>query len=185
MATSDQRVCPVERAGFLDGRLRRFFQNPDKIISPHVKEGMTVLDVGCGPGFFTLPMARRVGACGRVFACDMQQGMLDIIARKIEDSEMKNRITLHRCDTGRIGLSESFDFVLAFYMVHEVLDVQGFFDELHGCVRQGGKILMVEPKFHVDSGRFNKNILIAEHAGFMAVDYPGFMLSRAILLVRR
>jgi len=45
------RVCPVERAGVLDHRIRRWLQDPQKILRPYVEEGMTVLDIGCGPGF--------------------------------------------------------------------------------------------------------------------------------------
>jgi len=45
------RICPVERASHLDSGWRRWLQDPMKILRPHVGEGMTVLDVGCGPGF--------------------------------------------------------------------------------------------------------------------------------------
>ncbi len=43
------RVCPVELAGSLDNRFRRWLQNPRKILAPYVREGMKVLDIGCGP----------------------------------------------------------------------------------------------------------------------------------------
>ncbi|NNK85219.1 MAG: SAM-dependent methyltransferase, partial [Desulfobacterales bacterium] len=66
------RVCPVERAGTLDNRFRRWLQNPQTILQPYIEAGMTVLDLGCGPGFFTLDMAQMVGQAGRVFACDLQ-----------------------------------------------------------------------------------------------------------------
>lgn len=46
------RVCPVELAGSLDNKIRKWFQNPQKILAPYIKEGMKVLDIGCGPGFF-------------------------------------------------------------------------------------------------------------------------------------
>ncbi len=59
------KVCRLEYAGALDMSLRRLFQKPRKIIKPYVKEGMTVLDMGCGPGFFTIEMARMVGLQGR------------------------------------------------------------------------------------------------------------------------
>jgi hypothetical protein len=52
MKEDKNRVCPVELAGSLDNRFRRWIQNPYKILSPYVKEGMKVLDVGCGPRFF-------------------------------------------------------------------------------------------------------------------------------------
>ena len=55
------RVCPVEKADRLDTRIRRWLQNPQKILKPYIKEGMTVLDFGCGPGFFSVDMAQMVG----------------------------------------------------------------------------------------------------------------------------
>ena len=57
-------TCPVEMAGSLDFRLRRQFQNPQKILAPYIREGMTALDMGCGPGFFSIDMAQMVGKSG-------------------------------------------------------------------------------------------------------------------------
>jgi 2-polyprenyl-3-methyl-5-hydroxy-6-metoxy-1,4-benzoquinol methylase len=54
------RVCPVERAASLDNRIRRWLQNPQKILRPYIEKGMTVLDIGCGPGFFSIDMAQLV-----------------------------------------------------------------------------------------------------------------------------
>ena len=76
MSDGNKRVCPVERAGSLDNRFRRWLQDPRKILSPHIKEGMTVLDLGCGPGYFTIDIAQMVGKSGRVIAADLQEGML-------------------------------------------------------------------------------------------------------------
>ena len=76
MKNINTRVCPVALSGSLDNRIRRWLQNPEKILRPYITEGMAVLDVGCGPGFFSLEMARMVGKSGRVIAADMQEGML-------------------------------------------------------------------------------------------------------------
>ena len=65
------RICPVERAGSLDCKLRKWFQNPGKILAPFIKEGMKVLDVGCGPGFFSIKIAKMVGKRGKVFSVDL------------------------------------------------------------------------------------------------------------------
>lgn len=64
MSDRSSRVCPVERAGHLDNRIRRWLQNPQKILRPYIEEGMTVIDVGCGPGFFSIEMAQMVGKSG-------------------------------------------------------------------------------------------------------------------------
>ncbi|MBK9392138.1 MAG: methyltransferase domain-containing protein [Bacteroidetes bacterium] len=75
-------VCPATYAGSLDNFLRRMMHKPEKILSPFLKEGMTALDMGCGPGFFTVDLARLVGDGGRVIAADLQQEMLDKMFRK-------------------------------------------------------------------------------------------------------
>ncbi|MEN8212415.1 MAG: methyltransferase domain-containing protein, partial [Thermodesulfobacteriota bacterium] len=78
------RVCPVEKAGSLDNKFRRWFQDPEKILRPYVNKGMTVLDLGCGPGFFSVDMAQMVGKSGRVIASDLQDGMLEKLQSKIQ-----------------------------------------------------------------------------------------------------
>ena len=107
------RVCPVERAGGLDNSFRRWLQNPRKILEPYCKPGMTALDLGCGPGFFSVEMARLVGPTGRVIACDLQEGMLKKLGDKIKGSALEKIIALRQCQDGRIGVSGPVDFVLA------------------------------------------------------------------------
>ena len=70
-------VCPSRHAGSLDNSFRRWLQNPQKILAPYIKEGMTVLDVGCGPGFFSVEIAKMVGKNGKVISADLQDGMLE------------------------------------------------------------------------------------------------------------
>ena len=83
MYNSPKHVCPVEMARSLDNIFRIWFQNPRKILAPFIREGMTVLDIGCGPGFFSTEIAEMVGPSGRVIACDLQKEMLEIVARRI------------------------------------------------------------------------------------------------------
>jgi len=54
----DPYVCPAEFAGSLDNSFRRWLHNPQKILKPYIKEGMTVLDLGCGPGVFTVLLSK-------------------------------------------------------------------------------------------------------------------------------
>ena len=74
MSDRNKRVCSVEISGSLDNRIRKWLQNPQKILRPYIEEGMTVLDVGCGPGFFSIDIAQMVGKSGRVIASDLQEG---------------------------------------------------------------------------------------------------------------
>ncbi len=176
------RVCPVELAGSLDNRFRAFFQNPRRILLPYVREGMSVLDAGCGPGFFSVEMARLVGSSGRVYACDLQEGMLLRLKGKVEGTELASRIVLHKCSPSRIGLSSPVDFALAFYMLHELPDQGAFFQEVFSLLRPGGRLLVVEPPFHVSRAAFSRSIGLARDAGFVSLECSRVPFSRAALL---
>ena len=77
------RVCPWWLGYFLASPLRRLLQDPVAITKPYVREGMTVLEPGPGMGFFTLEMARQVGASGRVVAVDVQPRMIAGLKRRL------------------------------------------------------------------------------------------------------
>jgi ubiquinone/menaquinone biosynthesis C-methylase UbiE len=87
-------VCPVQYAGSLDNFIRRLVHKPRRILEAHVGKGMTVLDLGCGPGYFTIELAKLVGEEGRVIAADIQQGMLDTVTGKIYIIEPRFHVSL-------------------------------------------------------------------------------------------
>ena len=176
------RVCPVERTGSLDNKFRRWLQDPQKILQPYVGEGMTVLDLGCGPGFFTIDMAQMVGKTGRVIASDLQEGMLRRLQNKIQGTEFEDRIILHKCEENKIGIAEQADFILAFYMVHEVPDQDAFFREIQSLLKDSGSIFIVEPPFHVSKQAFHQTVERARKAGLIADESPKVFLSKAALL---
>ncbi len=176
------RVCPVEKAGILDFAFRGLLQNPGKILRPYIKEGMTVLDLGCGPGFFTQEMARLVGSSGKVIAADLQQGMLDKVKAKIQNSALASRIQFHRCLEDKIGLAEKCDFILVFYMLHEVPDQARFLAEIRSMLKPGGKVLLAEPKWHVTPKEFLYAIAVMEQAGFVVQEQPKIRFSRAVVI---
>ncbi len=182
MSDRSKHVCPVEIAGHLDNGIRRWVQNPKKILRPYIEEGMTVLDAGCGPGFFSIEMAEMVGQSGRVIAADLQEGMLQKLRKKIQGTELENRITLHQCDKNQIGLSEHVDFILLFYMVHEVPDVEGLFSEIETILKPKGLVFVVEPPFHVSKKAFEDMVKKAIDAGLSVVERPHILLNKAVVL---
>lgn len=182
MSDKSTRICPVEKAGSLDNRIRRWLQNPKKILRPYIKEGMTVLDFGCGPGFFSVELARMVGESGRVIAADLQEGMLHKLRDEIKVTEIENRITLHKCEENKIGVSERVDFILAFYVVHEVPEKEKLFTEFAAMLKPSGQVLIVEPPFHVSNKAFEETIKKANAAGFTEVERPKVMFNKAVIL---
>ncbi len=182
MSDRSNRVCPVERAGGLDNRIRRWLQNPGKILGPYIKEGMTVMDLGCGPGFFSIEMAHMAGKSGWVIAADLQEGMLQKLRDKIDGTEIEERITLHKCEQSKIGVSEEVDFVLLFYIVHEVPDKDALFNEIETMLKPNGQVLMVEPSFHVSKAAFKETIGKARNAGLTLVKGPKVFFSKTAML---
>lgn len=175
-------VCSVEVAGTLDNKIRKWLQSPKKILGPYVKEGMTALDMGCGPGVYTLEMARLVGANGRVFACDLQEGMLQKVRDKINGTDFAKRITLCKSENNDIGINEPVDFVLSFYMVHEVIDQERLLRQISAILKPNGHLLIIEPPLHVSRAEFNETIRIAQEAGLSPLESPKVFLSKTMLL---
>jgi ubiquinone/menaquinone biosynthesis C-methylase UbiE len=182
MNKKNQRVCPAERAWGLDNIFRKIIHNPKKIMGGYVKEGMVALDVGCGPGLFSVEMAKMVGKYGKVIAVDLQEEMLRKLRKKIRGKEIEQRIKLHKCEADRIGISEKADFVLLFYMVHEVPDQEKLFKEIKSILKPRGKILIIEPSFHVSKQEFKKTIESAKETGFKPFKKLKVFLSRAMLM---
>jgi 2-polyprenyl-3-methyl-5-hydroxy-6-metoxy-1,4-benzoquinol methylase len=130
-----------------------------------VAEGMTVLDVGCGMGFFSIGLAKLVGSKGCVIAADVQQKMLNTLKRRAEKAGVSDRICIHKCEPNKLGVEFTVDFILAFWMVHEVPDTDMFFRQVCSCLKPNGKIFIAEPRFHVSSKRFQEILVSAQKCG--------------------
>jgi ubiquinone/menaquinone biosynthesis C-methylase UbiE len=174
-------VCPAELAGSLDNSIRRLFHKPARILEAYVRNEMTVLDLGCGPGYFTIELAKLAGFGGKVIAADLQQEMLDKVAVKIRGTDLEQRIELHNCREDSIGISQKVDLILAFWMVHEVPDQDRLFSELKSILKNGGNLFIIEPKFHVPLRAFEAMTALALQTGFKIMERPKVALSRAIL----
>lgn len=178
-------ICPAEHAHMLDLKIRNLVHNPDRILSPYVNKGMSVLDLGCGPGFFTLTLSKLVGSEGQVVAADLQDEMLTIVKNKIANTEYEKIVKFHNAQKDSIGLNETFDFILVFYMLHEVPNQANFLKELYDILKNNGQILISEPKFHVSKKDFNASLDIMEKIGFIVSEKPSIFLSRSVILKKK
>lgn len=131
-----------------------------------------VVDMGCGPGFFSIDMAKMVGSAGQVIAVDLQADMLDRVRQKALRYAVADRMIYHQCRSDGIGLQCAANFILAFYMVHETPNPRLFFEEIKSMLKTGGKLLVVEPKMHVSRASFEEMVEDAVRAGLRALDFP-------------
>ena len=182
MNSEKNRVCPVELAGGLDNRVRRLLQNPRKLLDHYIGPGMTVLDLGCGPGFFSIEIAKMLMDSGKVIAADLQEGMLKKVSKKIRGTELERRIEIHKSEATKIGVAEPVDFVLVFYMIHEVPDQETLLEELKSILKPNGKIYIIEPKFHVSKKSFEAMSAKIKSLGFEVIESPKVFFSRTVLL---
>lgn len=178
---SNTHVCPWWLIRTFDNPLRRLIQDPDRILSGLVAPGQIAADIGCGIGYFTIPLARLVGPAGRVLAVDLQEKMLAGVRRRAVKAGVADRIRLCPATPGGLGVDEPVDFVLTFYMVHEAPDQERFCRQIHAILKPGGTWLLVEPVMHVGSGSFEKTLGHARNAGFAPLSRPPITLSRTML----
>jgi ubiquinone/menaquinone biosynthesis C-methylase UbiE len=123
-----------------------------------------------------------VGKTGRVIAADLQEGMLQKLKDKIYGTELEDCIILHKSEVNKIGISEKVDFVLAFYVLHEIVNQDEFFEELESTMQPNGQVLIVEPPFHVSKADFLQMVQKGENAGFKAYEGPRIILNKTVIL---
>jgi ubiquinone/menaquinone biosynthesis C-methylase UbiE len=181
-----KRVCPVWVGYLLASPIRKLFQNPQRILSPYVENGMKVLDVGCAMGFFSLPLAQMVGSTkGKVICVDVQEKMIRSLEKRARKAGLSDRIETRICHHDSLCLDDlkgKVDFAFASAVVHEVPDASRFFSEIYKTMKPAGRFLVIEPKGHVSAKHFKTIVSAAEQKGFKIIEGPPIGRSRAVLL---
>ena len=181
-------VCPWWIGYLLASPLRRLFQKPEEILHEHVREGMVVLDVGCAMGFFSLPLARRVGPKGRVVCVDLQERMIRSLEKRAEKSGLRGRMETRVCSDASLGLedlAESVDFAVAFAMLHETPSPAETLSQIHAALAPRGRLLIAEPRGHVSAAAFEETVSAAEAHGFSRLGGPQIRGSQSALMEKR
>jgi ubiquinone/menaquinone biosynthesis C-methylase UbiE len=124
-------------------KLRDLFQNPRRSLEKaRLREGMSVVDYGCGPGNFTIAAAELVGGKGRVFAVDIHPLAIRAVKQRASRKGLRNveTVLVQGYDTG-IGES-SVDRVLLIDTIHLIEDPDALFREIHRMLKPDGLLFM-------------------------------------------
>jgi ubiquinone/menaquinone biosynthesis C-methylase UbiE len=135
----------VLRSG-MESRFRYRFFEPLKILKgADILPGQTVLEVGCGTGFFTVPAARLIGDQGRLVAMDVLSESVDFVSSKVQAANLKN-VQVVKGDALATGLDAGgFDTVLLFGVIPApMLPLTRLLPEMHRVLKADG-ILAVWP----------------------------------------
>ena len=164
--------------------LRKLGENPEKILGPIVKPGMTAVDFGSAMGFFSLPLARLVGDRGRVVCVDLQRRMLTTLQKRAQRKGLDQIIETRECsreDLGVDDLSGQVDVALAIHVVHEVPFPRRFFMTCRAVLKPGGRLILIEPKGHVTNQEFEATKTLALDAGLTECEELQLKKSHALV----
>lgn len=149
-----------------------------------IKPGMRILDIGCGPGRLTIPLAKAVGQTGLVVALDIQQAMLNKVRDKANKAGLSN-IKYVNLDVGNSHLTDTgFDRILLVTVIGEIPAQIKAFKEVHAALASNGILsvteLIFDPHFH----RQKTILKIAEQTGFKLKALYGNAIAYTIHLVK-
>ncbi len=133
-------------------------KNKDALLSPERYENLDPLrllsllpmlpyqqiaDVGCGPGFFTVPLGKYLFD-GKVYALDIQQEMLDAAKKAVDDIHLTN-VEFKLTKEDKIPLEdESLDGAIIAFVLHEADSATGLLEEAERSIRKGGWLAILE-----------------------------------------
>jgi SAM-dependent methyltransferase len=149
-----------------------------------LEPGMTVLDMGCGPGRVTLPVARRIGPRGRVVAMDIQEGMLRRAREKAHAENLRNIQFLQAgAGEGKLGQAE-YDRVLLVTVLGEIPDREAAMREIHAALKPGGLLSVTEIIFDPHFQGRDTVLRLARAAGLCERSFHGNRLAYTLNLER-
>ena len=162
--------APAFIGRFLDSDHRRRMQSPDAIIKRSgMKSGMKILEIGCGSGAFTTFIARAVGIKGKVYALDIQPGMLEQLKNKLLKPENRdiNNIVLKLASAYDLPFSDNlFDLVYMVSVFQEIPDTAKALEEIKRVLKAGGILAISEFFIDPDYPLRSTTIKQGEQGGF-------------------
>jgi ubiquinone/menaquinone biosynthesis C-methylase UbiE len=157
---------------------RRKWQDPLKILAQlDLRNGMHIADLGCGPGYFTVPFAKSVGANGRVYAVDSSQVMLSYLYSNIERSKVESKIVrVLRSDVTKTDIpSSSVDLTFLANILHDISHRAKLFSEIRRISKEGARLVIVDWKKEDTGFGPEVGIRLGEHETKQILEENGYV----------
>jgi ubiquinone/menaquinone biosynthesis C-methylase UbiE len=125
----------------MDNFIRRLLAPPKKKISGFIRTGSVVADLGCGPGYFTIPMAELVGDGGKVYAVDSDLKLINALQAKSAARGLQNVIEAHTASAADMEFTPdgAVDFVFANGLLCCMADHMGAVEEIKRVLKPCGR----------------------------------------------
>jgi ubiquinone/menaquinone biosynthesis C-methylase UbiE len=139
------QTMSVEGADWLDRAERDQEEDPDRAIDVlKLQKGVAVADIGAGSGYITEKLSKKVGPMGKVYATDIQQGMIDLLSKRIAKRKLANVTPiLSTQDDPRLPV-ESIDLALMVDVYHELSQPQLVLRHIKAALKPGGRLVLLE-----------------------------------------
>jgi ubiquinone/menaquinone biosynthesis C-methylase UbiE len=175
-------------------RGRATWQKPDQVLRAlGVRRGQVVADVGAGPGFWTVPLARRVGRRGHVFALDPEPAALDVLRRRLAKARVSNVTPVLNDDTAPMLPDAACDLAVIVNVYHHFAEPAAFLKRVARCLKPGGRLANIDwadrdtPKGPPAHRRIPPAVFLrhARQAGLSLVKEHGFLPYQYFVVLRR
>ena len=170
--------CPSEFEFMLENPYVRHFASAERLIRlGEIQPGMSVLDVGCGPGRVTLPLAEAVGNDGSVTALDLQEKMLGRVRERAKEKALGNIAYVHGGAGAGLLPQAAFDRAVLVTVLGEIPEREAALREIFESLEPGGVLLIGEilPDPHYQTRTAVRKA--GEAAGFEFIDCTGTVVA--------
>ena len=139
------QVMGYQGAGWLERPEREREEQPSKAIAAlDIKPGQVVADVGAGSGYYTVRLAERVGASGKVFATDLQPEMLKLLQQRVVRERLTQVEVLQAAETDPRLPQDRLDLILMVDVYHELARPQEVLRQLRTALKPDGRLVLIE-----------------------------------------
>ena len=162
---ADRPVAPIVSTRWSSEEARDRVHEADDIMDrAGIRPGMTVADIGAGEGYYTVRLAARVGAQGRVLAEDIMPEVIEALSRRITREKWDNvSVKLGAPEDPRLP-ENSFDRIMMVHMYHEIAEPYAFLWHLSPALKKDGELIVVDADRPTDQHGTPPRLLACELA---------------------